>query len=527
MSETPTTPTQPPSSAPPVSDEITAPSVKSTRWRSLLLTLVAPIAAFIVALVVVIIVVLASGRGIDEVFASIDKTMGLGRNWIDLINKAGMYYISALAVAIGFKMNLFNIGVEGQYRLAALFAAYVGASVGNLPGPLHILVMIVTAMIVGAIWAGIAGVLKVTRGVSEVISTIMLNAIAAAMIGFLLRDGGFSPDPAGRKPATQPLAESGWFPNLNGVVDPILDAIGLTPPPKSSNTYGFILIAIVLGIVYAFILKRTRFGFDLRASGQNAEAARASGVNAKRMTVYAMLISGALAGLAGLPELLGGRQHSFDETFVAGVGWAGISVALLGRNNPVGMFFASVIWAFLDISTRGFQTIGISNKLAAIMQAVVLLAVVVAYTVVSRRTKAAEAKAVAANTRPHGGGAAPASGESEERPAASRRRSPSGSLARRPSEGGGAASASGESEERRAASRRRSPSGSLARRPLGEDDPAGGDPAAARRPLGENDPAAGDPAAGRRPLDGDGAGDRDDGPGDRPGAGSTNDDEVK
>lgn len=386
-------------------DEVTAPSVRSTRWRSFLLTLAAPIAAFVLALVVVAIVVLASGRSLGEVFDSIDKTMGLGRNWVDLINKAGMYYISALAVAIGFRMNLFNIGVEGQYRLAALIAAYVGASVGNLPAPLHILVMVVTAMIVGALWAGIAGILKVTRGVSEVISTIMLNAIAAAMIGFLLRDGGFSPDAAGRKPATEKIAESGWFPNLNGIIDPILDALGLTPPPPSSNTYGFILVAILLGVIYAFVLKRTRFGFDLRASGQNAEAARASGVNAKRMTVYAMLMSGAIAGMAGLPELLGGRQHSFDETFVAGVGWAGISVALLGRNNPIGMFFASVIWAFLDISTRGFQTIGISNKLSAIMQAVVLLAVVVAYTVVSRKTKAAEAKAVAAGTPPHPGAA--------------------------------------------------------------------------------------------------------------------------
>ncbi|WP_106849622.1 ABC transporter permease [Blastococcus sp. Marseille-P5729] len=402
------TPTQtpPPSDGSPlVAEEITAPSVKGTRWRSFGLTLAAPIAAFLVALVVVILVVLASGRGIGEVFDSIGNTMDLGRNWIDMINKAGMYFISALAVAVGFRMNLFNIGVEGQYRLAALFAAYVGASVGELPAVLHILVMMATAMIVGAIWAGIAGFLKVTRGVSEVISTIMLNAIAAALIGFLLRDAGFSPDAAGRRPATPPLPESAWFPNINGIVDPILNAFGLEPPPLSSNTYGFLLVAIALGVLYGFMLKRTRFGFDLRASGQNAEAARASGVNAKRMTVYAMLISGALAGLAGLPELLGGRQHSFDETFVTGVGWAGISVALLGRNNPVGMFIASFIWAFLDVATRGFQLIGISNKLSAIMQAVVLLAVVVAYTVVSRRTKAAEAKAVAANTPAHPAGA--------------------------------------------------------------------------------------------------------------------------
>lgn len=326
-----------------------------------------------------------------------------------------MYYISALAVAVGFRMNLFNIGVEGQYRLAALVAAYVGASVNGLPGVLHILVMIVAASFTGAVWAGIAGVLKVTRGVNEVIATIMLNAISAALIGFLLRDGGWSPDPGGRKPFTKTISESGWFPNLNGIVNPILDALGFDPPPQSTNTYGFIIIAILLGVAYAFMLKRTRFGFDLRASGQNPSAAAASGVSAKRMTFYAMVISGAIAGLVGIGELLGGNQQSFSETFLSGFGFIGIAVALLGRNSPIGMFFAAIVWSFLDVATRGFQIIGISNKLSSIMQAVVLLAVVIAYTVVSRKAKEAEARSVAAHTppRPSNGDAATTTSGSE------------------------------------------------------------------------------------------------------------------
>lgn len=405
-----------PVTAPPDASAESSAALKRQRWRSFWLTLAAPVAAFIFAMIVVAIVVLASGRSIGDVFGSIGSTMEQGRNIVDVLNRTTMYYIAALAVAVGFKMNLFNIGVEGQYRLAALVAAWVGASVNGLPAPLHITVILLSAMLTGAIWAGIAGVLKVTRGVSEVISTIMLNAIAAAMIGFLLRDGGFSPDPEGRRPSTAPIDESGWFPSLNGIVNPILDALGFRPPPAASNTYGFLLVAIVLGILYAVMLNRTRFGFDLRASGANQSAAQASGVNAKRMTVYAMLISGAIAGLVGMGELLGGRQHAFTENFVTGVGFTGISVALLGRNNPVGMFFASMVWAFLDISTRGFQIIGISNKLAAIMQAVVLIAVVIAYTVVSRRTKAAEARSVAASTP-----AAVADGAGEAPPATSTR----------------------------------------------------------------------------------------------------------
>ncbi|PRZ35241.1 simple sugar transport system permease protein [Antricoccus suffuscus] len=385
----------------PERESVSGPSLRQARIRKLGLTMSAPVAAFIFALVVVAIVIIASGFNIGAVLDSVNQTMSRGRNIVELINRTGMYYISALAVAVGFRMNLFNIGVEGQYRLAALVAAYVGASVNNLPAVLHILVMIVTASITGAIWAGIAGILKVTRGVSEVISTIMLNAIAAALIGFLLRDGGWSPDPGGRKPFTETIDQSGWFPDLNKIVNPILDALGFDPPPPSTKTYGFIVIALLLGVVYAFLLKRTRFGFDLRASGQNPTAAAASGVSAKKMTIYAMFISGGIAGLVGMAELLGGNQHNFSETFLSGFGFIGIAVALLGRNSPVGMFFAAIVWAFLDVATRGFQIIGISNKLASIMQAVVLFAVVIAYTVVSRRAKEAEARSVAANTPAH------------------------------------------------------------------------------------------------------------------------------
>lgn len=384
-----------------------APSLRQARLRALGLTISAPVAAFAFAMIVIVIVVLASGFQLGAVFDSVGQTMSKGRNVVNVINLTGAYYLSALAVAVGFRMNLFNIGVEGQYRLAALVAAYVGGQIAGIPGFLQIILMVLAAIVTGAIWAGIAGVLKVTRGVSEVIATIMLNAIAVALIGFLLRDGNWSPDPAGRRPSTKEISEAGWFPDLSGVVNPLLKTLGFGAPPQSTKAYGFILVAIVVGIIYAVVLRRTRFGFDLRASGQNPAAAAASGVSAKRMAIYAMLISGAIAGLVGMAELLGGNEHQFSENFISGFGFTGIAVALLGRNSPVGMFVAAIIWAFLDTATRGFQIIGISNKLSAIMQAVVLLAVVIAYTVVSRKSQAAEARSVAASTQtavPQGSG---------------------------------------------------------------------------------------------------------------------------
>ena len=187
------------------------------------------------------------------------------------LNQGTVYYLSALAVAIGFRMNLFNIGVDGQYRLAAFTAAVVGSAI-SLPKPLHILVIVVTAMLVGAMWAGIAAVLKATRGVSEVISTIMLNAIATTLIAYLLRQVKF--DVAGSNNiGTKPIDESGAFPGIDLV------------PGSHVKVFGFIVVAVLAGIVYTVVLGRTRFGFDLRATGRSQSAAIASGVNVKRMVV--------------------------------------------------------------------------------------------------------------------------------------------------------------------------------------------------------------------------------------------------
>ena len=222
------------------------------------------------------------------------------------VNQGVTYYLAALAVAIGFRMNLFNIGVDGQYRLAAFSAAVVGGSV-SLPKPLHILVIVVVAMLVGAMWAGIAAALKVTRGVSEVISTIMLNAIATSLIAFML--GKVAVDVAGSNNiGTEPIDESGAFPGVSLI------------PDSELKVYGFIFVALAAGIAYSVVLGRTRFGFDLRATGRSESAAVASGVSVKRMVVISMLLSGAVAGLVGMPQLLGGDSRTYSLDFPAGSG---------------------------------------------------------------------------------------------------------------------------------------------------------------------------------------------------------------
>jgi general nucleoside transport system permease protein len=304
---------------------------------------------------------------------------------VAILNRALPLFLAGLAVAIGFRMSLFNIGVEGQYRMATIIAATVGAAV-VLPAPLHIALIIVVAMAVGAIWAGIVAVLKVTRGVSEVISSIMLNFIALGLASYLLT-GPFRGSAEGASiVSTAQIPESGRLGGLNGV----FDVLGLANPPR--QLYGFLLIAVVVGVVVWVLLQRTRFGFDLRATGLSPSAASASGVDARRMVVKTLLLSGAVAGLVGLPDLLG-RTYEYSSDFTSGLGFLGIAVALLGRNNPGGIALAAILYAFLDRAAVPLQSASLPSSVVTIIQGTIVLAVVVANEIAARITRQAAERA--------------------------------------------------------------------------------------------------------------------------------------
>jgi general nucleoside transport system permease protein len=304
---------------------------------------------------------------------------------VAILNRATPLFLAGLAVAIGFRMSLFNIGVEGQYRMATIMAATIGAAV-VLPAPLHIALIVVVAMAVGAIWAGIVAVLKVTRGVSEVISSIMLNFIALGLASYLLT-GPFRGSPEGASiVSTAQIPESGRLGGLND----LFDVLGLANPPR--QLYGFIVIAVVVGVVVWVLLQRTRFGFDLRATGLSPSAASASGVDARRMVVKTMLLSGAVAGLVGLPDLLG-RTYEYSSDFTSGLGFLGIAVALLGRNNPGGIALAAILYAFLDRASVPLQAASLPSSVITIIQGTIVLAVVVANEIAGRITRRAAERA--------------------------------------------------------------------------------------------------------------------------------------
>jgi general nucleoside transport system permease protein len=347
-----------------------------SRIRTVLLP---PALAVVFAALLCAVALLISGDSPLTALRVMVTQVGEGTTAVDIANSGAIYYIAGLAVAIGFQMKLFNIGVEGQFRLAAAVAAIVGGAL-VLPPVLHTVVVIVAAMVVGAAWAGIPALLKAYRGVSEVISTIMLNFVATGLIAYLISTDSFGVL-RGNNISTEPIAASGRFPGI--------------PLGSSGTIFGMVFVAAALGVGYSFLLNRTRFGFELKASGESPTAATAGGVDARRMTIVALLLSGAVAGLVGLPELLG-RDLAYTLTSPQGYGFTGIAVALLGRNHPVGIAVGALLWAFLDKSALALDNVGVPREIVLIMQGSVVLSVVVAYEIVRRYELAAEQRRVAA-----------------------------------------------------------------------------------------------------------------------------------
>jgi simple sugar transport system permease protein len=190
--------------------------------------------------------------------------------------------------------------------------------------------------------------------------------------------------PGGQLQSTPPLPEKVW-----------LEGFALFPG-SNSRTFSFVIVAALIGVAYWFLLGRTTFGYDLRASGYNPFAAVASGVNARRMIIFAMLLSGAVAGLIGMPELLG-DTHAVT-TQIGQLGFLGIGIALLGRNSPVGIAFAALLWGFLDVARNPLDLEGVPKEIVAILQGVTVLAVVIAYELAARFTRRLQQKNVGAAT---------------------------------------------------------------------------------------------------------------------------------
>ena len=340
--------------------------MKSQRLQRAMVTAASSVLAVIVALAISAIILLITGKDPVKAYSTLFGAAGESRVLQGMANRATPLMISAAAVAIGFKMNLFNIGVEGQMRVALLTTAVVGAAV-DLPPVLHVLFCLVVAMTAGALWAGIAGWLKVKRNVNEVISTIMLNFIALSLVAWAFDDFFRVESPTeSLLVKTKELPKSAWFPDL---VDRRLN--------------GMFIVAILVLILFWVVVWKTKFGFRLRASGGNSGAARATGVNPKKMILISMLLSGAIAGLVGMRALLG-DVHAYQNNLAEQQGFNGIAVALLGRNHPLGIFFSALLFGFLGEASGKLQLEDIPKEITTIMSGIIVLAVVIINEAVKR-----------------------------------------------------------------------------------------------------------------------------------------------
>jgi simple sugar transport system permease protein len=283
-------------------------------------------------------------------------------------------------VAIAFRLQVWNIGAEGQFALGALGATWAALTFPQLPWYAMLPLMLAAASVAGGLWSLLAGLLKTRLKVNEIITTLMLNYIAILWNNFWIfnqwSDAGFQMTPTFEKSAWLPrLVEfarpyNNFIETSNSALVPILTAVGLDSISGMTLHLGFIIALIAVVIVW-WVLDRSRWGYEIKLTGDNPEAARYAGINIVRNVVLVFMFSGALAGLAGMSEI-SGVVHRLQERISPGYGFTGIIVAWLAKLNPFAVILVSILFGALIVAGREIQPSG----LAALLQGIVLFMVI-------------------------------------------------------------------------------------------------------------------------------------------------------
>lgn len=300
-------------------------------------------------------------RSFDVVGQSYGKlvmsSVGSGEAIASTLNRSAPLICAGLGVSLAFRCGLFNIGAQGQIIVGTLAASYVGFT-WSLPGPLLLLTSILAGILAGAIWGAVAGVLKATAGVHEVISTIMLNQIAAlGVLAYALNElRAFQrPDDDLGLPQSPKVADSAAFPEVFGV-------------------HTGVLLALLAAAGTWWLVDRSTFGFELRAVGSNPDASRTAGMSTARVFIVTMAVAGALSGLAAV-MMINGDQASNNESLVGTVGFDAITVALLGRGTPLGSVLAGLLFGALTVGGNAMQATdaGTAPEVVQVIQGLIVL----------------------------------------------------------------------------------------------------------------------------------------------------------
>ncbi len=284
--------------------------------------------------------------------------------------------LSGLAVALPFRAGLFNIGAGGQYLAGIVGATLVGVTFTSLPSVILLPLTLLTGIIFGALWAGIAGVLKALTGANEVVTTIMLNSIALLFVHYLVGNEPGFPGPL--KIANQQIAESkpiAAAAQLPRLLPQSGEILGL--PASLYTVNAGLILALVAAVVYWFLVKRTTLGYQIGVVGQSQRAARYAGISTRRTIIVTMLIAGAFAGLAGAIQISGlahqliGNNYDVDTT-----GVDGIAIALLGQYSAIGVILSALLFGGLYAAGSVMQSdAGISSNIVAVLQGLILLSI--------------------------------------------------------------------------------------------------------------------------------------------------------
>jgi ABC-type uncharacterized transport system permease subunit len=291
------------------------------------------------------------------------------------ISNTIVYFIplitTGVAVALPFRAGLFNIGAEGQLLAGAMACTAVGIKFGSLPSPLLLPLVLIGGMVAGALWAGVAGVLKATVGAHEVVTTIMMNYVAQWFLRYLIVGGPLELLPGTSK--SHPIGDGARLATLLPASNSLI-VFGL--PSSVYRVHTGLLIALAAAAAFAFILWRTSLGYEIRAVGQSQKAARYAGVSVPRTIIVTMLIAGAFSGLAGAIQIAGVDHNLTDKYFSDTTGFDAIAVALLGLGSAVGIVLAALLFGALHSGGSVMQAdAGISSNLVLVLQALILFSI--------------------------------------------------------------------------------------------------------------------------------------------------------
>ena len=320
-----------------------------------------PLIALMLSFAVGAIFILIVGQNPIDVYSTLfSQTLGSTYGIGQVLFKSTPLIFAGLSVAICFRAGLFNIGAEGQLQIGAFATALLGLKTFGVPSYLEIPLLILAGMMGGGLWGFIPGYLKAKTGAHEVINTIMLNFIAAALISYFVTNVYNVPATV----HTAPISPEGTLPRLDMVV----------PAFEGSPVNLSIFIALAAALFVWYYIERTRYGYELRAVGLNAKAAEYGGINVSKNIIMSMTLGGAIAGLVGTNFVMGYKYY-FEEGFSSGTGFMGLAVALLGLNDPFGVVLAALLFGMLDYGGLVINTM-VPKELVSILQAIVIIFVI-------------------------------------------------------------------------------------------------------------------------------------------------------